>query len=78
MLYFWVGYLTPCLIVGSIKTFTYYRSHIKPETKNATRKQIRGAIGLTFVVSTILAPMIFIEETINYIKRLVNLNKINK
>ena len=63
------GYIIVSICVGVVKTFTYYMSHIKPIHRNASRQQIIATILLSFVISTIVAPMIIIEFILGIFKK---------
>ena len=62
-------YILFAILVGLIKTISYYRSHIRYETQNASRKQIRDAIILTLVISTIFAPLVIVDLIIDTFNR---------
>lgn len=57
------------ILVGLFKTISYYRSHIRYETQNASTQQIIGAILLTLALSTIFAPLVIVDLIIDTFKR---------
>ena len=62
-------YMLFAVLVGLFKAISYYRSHIRYETQNASTQQIRDAIILSLVISTIFAPLVIVDLIIDTFKR---------
>ena len=62
-------YLILCLITAVINLGVYYDSKLREAFKTATKIQIIGAMVITFSVSFVLAPMLFIDFIIYLIKK---------
>jgi len=57
------------ILVGVLKTITYYRSHIRYHKENSSRKQIRDAVILTLAFSVVVAPLVIIDFVVDTFKR---------